>query len=84
LFARTANGQTVRRQIWWLVRQSQGRPIEIELPSGPPDATAVREARSVLRARLLVVRRQLEELLPEAAVRYLREAIAAEIKRLSV
>jgi hypothetical protein len=58
----------------------------MELPSGRSDGlsmTAVREARSVLRARLLVAPGQLEGLLPEAAVRYLQDAIAAEIKRLS-
>ena len=66
LFARTANGQTMRRQICRLVRRSQGRPIEIELPSCPPDETAVREARSVLRVGLLVAPGQLRPAAAEA------------------
>jgi hypothetical protein len=81
----TANGQTdpMRRQICRLVRSVAGATYGDGASSLSAGRDPVREARSVLRARLLVVRGQLEGLLPEAAVRYLREAIAAEIKRLS-
>jgi hypothetical protein len=86
LFGSTANGQTdpMRRQICRLVRSVARATYGDGASSLSAGRDPVGEARSVLRARLLAVRRQLEELLPEAAVRYLREAIAAEIKRLSV
>jgi hypothetical protein len=60
-------------------RQSD-RPVPVVDAADPAESA---EARSVLRARLMVASATIADLLPEGAARQVKEAVAAAIRRLS-